>query len=355
MPLFPEEQLDSSLGYFSAQPGQTLKDGTWTIARKLGWGPRSSTWLVISEDDQHRALKILTATATADPTAKNERHFIHKAMEAITSGVPELLDTFEEKDERGRSHFCLLFRLLGSSVEDLRRGNMYHGQNLPVHIVQKVIGDIAECLDELATQNIIHGAVTSDNFLFWSVQRGVDVREAFANVPADKPVTVQGRDGISYPTVKSQPSPNHYTWESQADDIAYATFYLANFAHARQTTATTLDTPKNVQPPEALTGGKIDFKSDVWALGCATYLLLTGKPLFDASYVASPVKVAQETLGKLESLLAESANIAEKDLASTAKFLRMCLTVEIENRATPLELLEGGWVTGGCACGWCGY
>jgi hypothetical protein len=25
---------------------------------------------------------------------------------------------------------------------------------------------------------------------------------------------------------------------------------------ARQTTATTLDTPKNIQPPEALTGGK---------------------------------------------------------------------------------------------------
>jgi len=37
---------------------------------------------------------------------------------------------------------------------------------------------------------------------------------------------------------------------------------------ARQTTATTLDTPKNIQPPEALTGGKIDLKSDVWTLGC---------------------------------------------------------------------------------------
>jgi len=85
-----------------------------------------------------------------------------------------------------------------------------------------------------------------------------------------------------------------------------------------------------------------------------TYLLLTGKPLFDESYVASPVKVAQETLDKLESLLTESANITEKDLASTAKFLRMCLAVKIANRATALEVLECGWVTTGCACGWCG-
>ena len=53
-----------------------------------------------------------------------------------------------------------------------------------------------------------------------------------------------------------------------------------------------------------------------------TYLLLTRKSLFDESYVTSPVKVAGETLGKLESLLTESGNVAEKDLASTAKFLR---------------------------------
>ena len=81
-----------------------------------------------------------------------------------------------------------------------------------------------------------------------------------------------------YPTVKSQPIPNHYTWESKADDIAYTIFSLANFAHgnaclfywihdlianssllARQTTATTLDTPKNIQPPEALMGVKLVF------------------------------------------------------------------------------------------------
>ncbi|EDR06284.1 uncharacterized protein LACBIDRAFT_300353 [Laccaria bicolor S238N-H82] len=354
MALFPEEQLDSPLGYFSAQPGQTLKDGAWTIARKLGWGPRSSTWLVIDKNDLHRALKILTAAATAAPNAKNERYFVLEAMKA-TDDAPQLLETFEEKDEWGRRHLCLLFRLLGPSVEDLRQGNAYHGQKLPVHIVQKVIGDILDRLADLATLNIIHGAVTPDNFLFWSVERGVDVRKALGKVPADKPVKIQGSDGVPYPTVKSQPIPNHYTWKSDADDIAYTEFRLANFAHGN-TTATTLDTPKNIQPPEALTGGKIDLSSDIWALGCTTYLLLTGKPLFDESYVASPVKVAQETLGKLESLLTESANVTEKDLASTAKFLRMCLSVKVANRATALELLEGGWICKSvCACGWRGF
>jgi hypothetical protein len=90
-----------------------------------------------------------------------------------------------------------------------------------------------------------------------------------------------------------------------------------------------------------------------------TYLLLTGKSLFDESYVTSPVKVARETLGKLESLLTESENVSEKDLASTAKFLRTCLAVNTANtsRATALEVLEGGWITSGCACqcGWCDF
>jgi hypothetical protein len=164
MSLFPEEQLDSPLGYFPAQPGQTLKDGTWTITRKLGWGPRSSTWLVVDNDDQHRALKILTAAATADPNAKNEPSLLLGPAKAVPDGVPDLLETFEETDERGRMHLCLLFRLLGTSVEDLRQGNAYGGRSLPVHIVQKVIGDISEHLANLADVNIIHGG-TSNYFV----------------------------------------------------------------------------------------------------------------------------------------------------------------------------------------------
>ena len=86
-----------------------------------------------------------------------------------------------------------------------------------------------------------------------------------------------------------------------------------------------------------------------------TYLLLTGKHLFDESYVASPVSVAKETLAKLENLLTESGNVAEEDLAPAAKFLRRCLAVKAANRATADEMHEGDWITSGCACGWRGF
>ena len=49
---------------------------------------------------------------------------------------------------------------------------------------------------------------------------------------------------------------------------------------AHQTTATTFDTPKNIQPPEALTRRKIDLKSDVWTLGCTVSFIISTTLLF---------------------------------------------------------------------------
>ena len=74
-----------------------------------------------------------------------------------------------------------------------------------------------------------------------------------------------------------------------------------------------------------------------------TYLLLTGTPLFSDSYITSPIATAKEILGKLESLLTLSGTIAEKDIASTASFLRSCLAIKPTNRASAEEILNGAW------------
>ena len=92
MSAFPEEQFDSSAGYFAARPGQTLKDGRWTITRKLGWGPRSSTWFAIDNNESelsYGAIKIFTTTATEDSTGNNERSFLLGPLKNITSGIPK--------------------------------------------------------------------------------------------------------------------------------------------------------------------------------------------------------------------------------------------------------------------------
>lgn len=158
--IFPEEHLDSPLGYFPLLPGQKLDDGRWTIVRKLGWGPRSSTWLAQSRKEtggQYKALKILTAAATADSSGNKERDALLGPVKSMTHGVPELLSYFYEHDPGGKRHLCLVFRTLSTSVEDLRLSNVYDGQYLPTHAVQKIIGDIAERLIHLAKDKYIHG------------------------------------------------------------------------------------------------------------------------------------------------------------------------------------------------------
>lgn len=51
MSQFPEEALNLSssegFGYFPGYPGQKLNKDRYEISRKLGFGPRSSTWLVV--------------------------------------------------------------------------------------------------------------------------------------------------------------------------------------------------------------------------------------------------------------------------------------------------------------------
>ena len=159
---FPEEQLDSAVGYFPAQPGQTLNDGQWTIIRKLGWGPRSSTWLALDNHESYlsyRAIKIFTITATEDSTGNNERYFLLlDAVKAIYDfQFPKLRSYFYEHDIKGKRHLCLVLNALGTSVEDLRLTNIYDGQNLPVHTVRRVAGRISESLANLAGLKIIHG------------------------------------------------------------------------------------------------------------------------------------------------------------------------------------------------------
>ena len=247
MSLFPEEQLDSPVGYFPAQPDQTLKKGKWTIARKLGWGPRSSTWLARDRDNrQYGAIKILTAAATQDSTGPNERDILSSLQ---TKDIfPEILSHFFEHDPKGKRHLCLVFRVLGSSVEDLRLSNT-NGKYLPLYTVQKIVGEISEGLTAIACERIVHGggchrsfylaliyrvpstAVTADNFLFWSVQTGDAIRKVLARAPSEKAEMIQGSDGVTYPSVKSQPIPHGCTWDSTVTDIMYTRLYLSNYAH----------------------------------------------------------------------------------------------------------------------------
>ena len=54
MSQFPEEPLSAlaseGFGYFPAYPGLKLDQNRYEVIRKLGYGPRSSVWLVVDAE-----------------------------------------------------------------------------------------------------------------------------------------------------------------------------------------------------------------------------------------------------------------------------------------------------------------
>lgn len=151
---FAEEQLNSSVGYFVGEPGAILQGGEWTITRKLGWGPRSSTWLAVSSKDPNNieAIKIFTVAATRDGLAVNERDLLDGPLKDSFHTFPVLCSSFYEESAKGK-HLALVLHVLGSSAESFR---VACGGSLPLLAVKKIVTDVLESLAVLQQKKIVH-------------------------------------------------------------------------------------------------------------------------------------------------------------------------------------------------------
>ena len=158
---FPEEPLDLSPsdggGHYPAAIHQKLNRDKYEIIRKLGYGPRSSTWLVLrAHDPGHFAVKIFTVAASE--RAKTVELPIIKEVNKISrSGsldLPTFHGSFWEESNAG-SHLCYVMNPLSTSVKDLQRDT--ENQRLPVHVVQRIVWSVSNSLKGLHDAKIMHG------------------------------------------------------------------------------------------------------------------------------------------------------------------------------------------------------
>ena len=156
---FPEEPLNLSPseggGYYPAQIHQKLNGDKYEVIRKLGYGPRSSTWLVLSAHDQaYFVVKIFTVTASDH--AKTVETPILKAVSNLSPSMllPTFHESFWEKGSAG-SHLCFVMNPLSTSIQDLQQDA--DNERFPVHVVQRVIWCVANSLKCLHDIKIMHG------------------------------------------------------------------------------------------------------------------------------------------------------------------------------------------------------
>jgi hypothetical protein len=146
------------------------------------------------------------------------------------------------------------------------------------------------CSQYSAISNVYSLAVKPDNFLFVSAQQAPDIRKVISASPTKQAEDVIGGDGAVYHVVRSQPIEHGFMWNDSRITFAEASICLSNFRYGRsfaeynhstqaihrisarfthRSSISSAPTPGTIPAPEASQGGKVDQKSDIWALGIA--------------------------------------------------------------------------------------
>jgi serine/threonine-protein kinase SRPK3 len=158
---FPEEPLDlppsEGGGYYPATIHQKLNVGRLEVVRKLGYGPRSSVWLVWDGED-YFTVKIYTIAASEH--AKTVELPILKVVHDLDASIrlPTYHDKFWEKTTAG-SHLCLVLNPMSTTVRALQHDANH--ERLPVHAVQNIVLTVADALECLHSVGIMHGGTKS--------------------------------------------------------------------------------------------------------------------------------------------------------------------------------------------------
>ncbi|KAF9471413.1 kinase-like protein [Pholiota conissans] len=362
---FPEECFDTSPsdggGFYPALIHQKLDNEKYEIIRKLGYGRRSSTWLVV-DASRGDLLAVKTFTVGASERAKNIELRISKAV-ARVDDAQRVLRGFWQESKAG-THLCFVMPALGTSVERLANEAEYH--RLPIHTVQRIIYVITRVLKTLHASGIMHGAIKADNIYF---PANFDASES-------KPTTVTVK---KHTTVISQPLSSRIKWNSKPKIVADWSIYVGNFGHAQKGAYEVERKNDYSSAPETLLkDASCSPQTDIWMLGFLAYTLLIGNSPF-ASYGPSYRRIATMSASvgddipktwfsdakmkqynpdandgsNVVSIEAGLATVLrKKDAKEAAAFIKGCLRLDPQNRFTAKECKEHEWLAhaGDCSC-----
>ena len=248
---FPEEPLNLSPseggGHYPATIHQKLNGDKYKIIRKLGYGPRSSTWLVLrAHNPEHFAVKIFTVSAS-DRAKTVELPIIKQVDKISRSGfldLPTFHGSFWEESSAG-SHLCFVMNPLSTSVKTLQRDA--ENQRLPVHVVQRILKIVSSSLNGLHDSNIMHGRmfifhdlfhsdvianplleIKAENIFFSTATQIEYLQPVLDLEPAPTTLKVN-----KYTTILSQPLRHSFKWNDKKKVVVDWPIYLDNLGHGK--------------------------------------------------------------------------------------------------------------------------
>jgi serine/threonine-protein kinase len=203
----------------------------YTIERELGQGGMATVYLAHDvRHDRKVALKVLRPELSAILGADR---FLQEIKTTANLQHPHILPLHDSGEADGMVFYVMPF-IEGESLRD----RLTHEQQLPVDDAVRITREVAEALDYAHRQGVIHRDIKPENILLH------DGRALVADF------------GIALAVSRSE-------------------------GGTRMTeTGMSLGTPHYMSPEQAMGEREVTAKSDVYALGCVLYEMLTGEPPF---------------------------------------------------------------------------
>ncbi|KAF9475177.1 kinase-like protein [Pholiota conissans] len=383
---FPEEPLDlppsQGGGYYPAAIHQLIHNAKYEIIRKLGYGPHSSTWLVLHDSEYHEpiysALKIFTVAASEE--ASHTQPPMLKAVHDLGRFdfcLPIFRGSFWEQSGAG-AHLCVVMSAMAMSARALQMEAEHN--HLPVHVVQKLVCTAANALAELHKEKFMHGGIDADSVYLGlgATMQTKYLKSVLDSEPQPTAVEVMGST-----TVLSQPLSTKYKWNDKQKKVVDWSVRVGNLGHVQRGTYTPEKGHNYSFAPETLLNrASCSPKTDIWMLGCLTYTLLTNTELFTtpeqcaAHRIATMYAILEDDIptswlsdenmkeyntnacssGNFISIEAGLADALYKDdVGPAAAFIKSCLRLDPQKRLTAHQCMRHEWLSmaNACSCQFC--
>ncbi|CAI7677900.1 unnamed protein product [Penicillium manginii] len=204
-----------------------------------------------------------------------------------------MLDHFDLKGPNG-SHKCLVYELLGPNVPDIIDASFPNGR-LPGKLAKIIAKQCLIGLDSLHQLKIGHGDLHTRNLAFAMPHIDNLTEEKFIEILGKPEVGyVQKRDGkfleAGVPEYVVRPaSYGNNSW-ILAQDVKIIDFG-ESFLHTAP--PETLHTPLSLRAPEVIFQDHIDYRVDLWSMGCMLFELFAGQSPFDTFLITPRILVGQ--------------------------------------------------------------
>ncbi|BCR88234.1 serine/threonine-protein kinase [Aspergillus chevalieri] len=335
-------------GYHPITLGGFLADGRYKILHKLGWGGYSTVWAARDErEGTYVAVKI--RVAEEDDDREHRELNVMKKLASIHPHSPHVMHVVDDFDLEGPNgtHRCLVFELLGPSVPDMIDARFSDGR-LPGKLAKTIAKQVVSGLEFLHQEKIGHGEIGH-----------VHRSDGKALEPGIPEYVVRPAGTHSWPL----------------SNIIKIVDFGESFL--QQTIPQTLHTPLTVRAPEVIFGDHLDYRVDLWSLGCLLFELFVGQLPFDSFLITPKILVdqmlemtsealperwlglweamgggvgaessgpgLQEWLGNMYFDGERREDFTSEDIAKLGQIIRKLLRFEPSARASASEILSDPW------------